>query len=269
MPRPTHQFPAAPHAGPIDLHSHLLPGIDDGCEHFEQTLETITKLQRAGFVGSVCTSHVFPEVYPVNTPLFLQEQTAELQRQLQKYNVNYAVWPGGELRLFDGVIAYLKEHGVPTLGESNCVLTEFWPDEDPDEWPEWIDDTFQWLILNNYQPILAHPERITNSEELPHRLQRLRHRGVWLQGNARCMTGEDGYHADMWVRRFLQDDIYDIIALDTHNPDTLESRLDGLVMIAHEFSVDTLHRLTIDAPRRALANRSQPHTASNDITRAG
>lgn len=235
-------------AGRIDIHSHLLPGLDDGCADLDESLASVRRLMEAGFVGSICTPHICPDVYPMNTWAHIPALTMQLQQHLGRAGLDYRLWPGGELRLFDGVINYLKHNQVPTLAATQWVMTDFWTDY----WPKWVDKAFDWLIKQGYRPILAHPERLGCHEQLDQHLDQLVGMGVCFQANSRCMTGEEGYYADQIVRKLLAAGRYQFMALDIHQPDSLEARLDGLRLVETEFDKNTLDRLTINAPRQLI-----------------
>ncbi len=245
-------MPPIPPTGRIDVHSHMLPGIDDGCADLEESLVSIEMLKQAGYVGTICTPHLWPDMFPDNTPANIQRWADELVEQLNERGIGYALWPGGELRLFNGVIEWMKTHGVPTLAGSKYVLTDFWEDT----WPKYVDQAMDWLMAEGYQPILAHPERIgiAKLETLTKHLDALTARGVLLQGNFRCMTGEDGYLQDQRVRQFLTEGRYWLMALDMHRPDALPSRFDGMQMVAQEYGQPLLDRMTIEQPRRVLGH---------------
>ena len=234
--------------GRIDIHSHLLTGIDDGCINFDESLESIQRLMTFGYVGSICTPHVTPETFPQNTPTHIESWTAQLADQLRCAGVAYRVWSGGELGLFEGAVDWMKQHGVPTMGGSKCVLTDFWLER----WPAWVTGTFEWFLANGYQPILAHPERLPLTEHLEKNLARLTDMGVWLQGNFRSFTGEDGWHIDLLVRKLMDEGRFHFLALDMHRPDSLEVRLDGLRLVAEQYGSEALDELTIDAPHRYI-----------------
>ncbi|GAB4196698.1 MAG: hypothetical protein Kow00105_10820 [Phycisphaeraceae bacterium] len=238
-----------PPNGRIDIHSHLIPDIDDGCTSIEDTIESIHLLTRAGYVGSICTPHVWPELFPDNTPANIHRWTDHLIQQLRDRGIDYTLWPGGELRLFDRCIDWLKAFGVPTLGDSRYVLTDFWEDR----WPRYADRTYDWLLSEGYQPILAHPERIGMPDGLEKHLDAIADRGIRLQGNFRCMTGEDGYLPDQRVRLYLQQNRYWIMGLDAHRSSDLPSRLDGLDLTAQEFGPTLVDQMTIARPREILS----------------
>jgi protein-tyrosine phosphatase len=243
-----------PPPGRIDIHSHLLPGIDDGCREIEESIACVRMLQEAGYVGSVCTPHIWHELFPLNVPDNIRVWTDHLQADLRNAGLDYRVWPGGELRLFEGVTDWCRRHGVPTLGDSKCVLVDFWDFN----WPRWINGVFVWLIERGYQPILAHPERIHCRKGLDERLRELEKMGVWLQGNFNSVTGAEGPEADDFIRQLLREDRFRLLALDMHRPDTLESRLDGVRMVAREFGPARLDLYTIEAPRQLILGSVQP-----------
>lgn len=235
--------------GRIDIHSHMIPGIDDGCADVDESIASIAQLKQAGYVGTICTPHLWPELFPDNTPANIRRWTSDLSSQLAKRGIDYALWPGGELRLYDKCIDWLKSVGVPTLGDTKYVLADFWEDA----WPTYADRIFDWLLSEGYQPILAHPERIGVKEGLEKHLDALTERGVLLQGNFRCMTGEDGYLPDQRVRQYLQEGRYWIMALDMHRPGDLSGRMDGMRMVAEEFGQAVVDHMTIDRPREVLS----------------
>jgi len=233
-------------SGRIDIHSHLIPGIDDGCIDLEESLQAIEMLRGAGYVGTVCTPHVWDANYPENSPQQVVAWGAELNEALTARGIDYQVWTGGEVRIRPGIQQWLQDFGVPTLANSRCVLTDFWDAE----WEDWIDEVYQWLLLQGYKPILAHPERVMCCRDQPDRLKRLKSMGVLMQGNCRSLTGEEGHSAADAVRAWLDEGLYHIMALDMHRTQTLGSRLDGLSMLESEYGSERAAQLTERAPRQ-------------------
>ena len=234
--------------GRIDIHSHMLPDIDDGCRNIEECVESIAALQHEGFVGSICTPHIWMELYPANTVEQIRHWTRDLSDRLVERRIDYRLWSGAEVRLFPQVVDWMKNAGVPTLADSKCVLVDMWLDR----WPRWVNRAMDWLLEEGYQPILAHPERINIKRKIKQRLIELVDQGVWLQGNFRCMTGEDGPLADTMVRQLLAEDRYTFMSLDMHRPGDLTIRIDGMDMTASENGQRVLDRLTIENPRKLI-----------------
>ncbi|MCE9589236.1 MAG: hypothetical protein K8S99_01785 [Planctomycetes bacterium] len=237
-----------PPPGRIDIHSHLLPGVDDGCQDVDESLECIHRLIKLGYVGTVCTPHIWHEAYAINNAVNVREWTRTMQQTLDNEGIPYRVWPGGELRLFEKFIDYYKDREIPTLAGGRCVLVDFWADR----WPKWVNPIFQWLRTRGYQPILAHPERLKCTKELDERMREMATIGVWLQGNFQCMTGQEGFHADLFIRQWSKQRRYNLMSLDMHRPESLDARLDGVQLFEQEFGAEMLDLMTITAPRRLI-----------------
>jgi protein-tyrosine phosphatase len=237
--------------GRIDIHSHLLPGIDDGCQDLSESLECVRRLNQAGYVGTICTPHLWPDQYPEITPANIAVWTDQLARHIADAGLPHRLWPGAELRLFRDAIDWMNANGVPTLAGSRCVLADLWDDR----WPRFADRVLDWLLDHHYQPILAHPERLPGGEIEPV-VPSLLARGVWLQGNLRSLTGEEGYFADQLSRQFLSQGRYRLMGMDLHGLDGLEGRLDGLSLLEAEFGRETVEQLVTIAPRRLILGLS-------------
>lgn len=241
-----------PPPGRIDIHSHILPGIDDGCVSVDESLQSIRVLKEYGYVGTICTPHCWPLQYAEVTPQRIAIWRDELQKAIDNEGLEYMLWTGGELRLYPQVIPWMQAHGVPTLASSRCVLCDFWEPR----WQPWMDEAFDWLMEHGYQPILAHPERSPTQDDYDTHLDEITARGVLLQGNLRCFTGEEGYYPDQQVRRYMQENRYSLLALDMHRPDALQGRLDGIALAAEEFGQARVDDMIDGAVRRLVFDPS-------------
>lgn len=242
-PDPTHIPP-----GRIDIHSHILPGIDDGCTTVAESLESVRVLKAHGYVGTICTPHCWPNSYPHITPSHIKAWCDALAEEIHKAGLEYQLWTGGELRIYPGAIQWMEQNGVPTLADSNFVLCDFWEPK----WQSWIDETFDWLFAKGFTPILAHPERSPTRDDFEKHLERIVQQGVLLQGNLRCFTGEEGHHPDQTVRQYMHEGRYTLLALDMHRPNVLQGRLDGIALAAEEFGEDRVEAMIGTEVRRLL-----------------
>ena len=238
--------------GRLDLHSHLLPGIDDGCRDAAESLACIRGLMAMGYAGSVCTPHVWPQVYPGLEPIGIGQRVATLRERVAAAGLDYTLWPGGEVRLFEDADRWMKLHGVPVLGGAGggrkAVLIDSWSGD----WPSHHDRTVDWLLAGGYTPVLAHPERSPTRRGFSRLLDRLVKRGVLLQGNLRSFTGREGSKALALAEGFLADGRYACLASDTHRPDGVPDRARGLEAVSGLVGEATLRRLTVDVPRALL-----------------
>jgi protein-tyrosine phosphatase len=245
--------PHIPAAGRIDLHCHLLPGVDDGCQTREQSLECVARWMEAGFVGSVCTPHVGPNWFQSNTPDNIDRWVLEFRQTLAEAGLAYHIWDGGEVRISEETIEWFSYWGLPTLGPGRCVLLDWWGEY----WPEYAADTLRFLVDNGYQPILAHPERMGLSErDLQRVLDELHDMGAWLQGNLNSLSGGEGEQALRRAKRLLREDRYFVLATDTHMPASVPARLAGLEDILAEFGAERISILLEDRPREVLQHNA-------------
>lgn len=244
----THNPITAPPPGRIDVHSHILPGIDDGCTTVAESLHCVQALIDHGYSASLCTPHCWPLQYPHITPAHIAAWRDALQQEIDNAGLAYTLYTGGELRLYPDVIPWMQANGVPTLAGSCYVLCDFWEPK----WKPWMDDAFAWLIKEGYTPILAHPERSPTQDDYDRHLDEVAAQGVLLQGNFRCFTGEEGFYPDQAVRRYMQDERYTLLALDMHRPDSLQGRLDGIAIASEEFGEEAVSRMIDERVRKLV-----------------
>ena len=244
----TTDIPAVPELGRIDIHSHLLPGVDDGCEDIDQCIACIKQLKRVGYTASICTPHIIPKMFEANTKDNIAQWVCSLRSELAKRHIDYTIWAGGEINLQPEMPDWLEKNGVPTLAGSNRVLMDHWADV----WPDWFTEVMQWFIDKGYQPILAHPERMVCTWQDYDKIQELIDMGVWLQGNFLPITGEEGYEPDQLVCRMIEEQKYQLMAMDMHKPDALPSRIDGMKIVAEKYGTQLLDYFTLNAPRQLI-----------------
>jgi len=236
--------------GRIDIHGHLLPAIDDGCTQPQQAVQTIRALIDRGYTAAVCTPHIWPELFPGNTPEHIEQWTRQLSDRLADEAIEFQLLPGGEVRLFKDAVKWMKVNGVPTLGASKAVLLDTWDHG----FPRHAHKTIDWLLAEGYRPVLAHPERSRMGASFAKVVDRLARQGVLFQGNFMPFTGHDLPGSRELAFRFLDEGRYALLALDLHRPDTLPSRLDGIDLIEKRIGTEALDRLISENPRRLLAD---------------
>jgi protein-tyrosine phosphatase len=236
--------------GLIDLHSHLLPGVDDGCRSLEESLACVRELIVHGFAGTVCTPHMDVAAFPKNTPTEVTKRVAALQLGLTEAGMEYRLWSGGELRISADTVAWLREHGVPTLGPGRAVLVDYWGRE----WPPYADAVLEYLLADGYEPILAHPERMDLPDgEWDAVLDRVQQQTVVLQGNLRCIAGREGPRVGARALRLLTHDRYHLVATDMHGPTDLADRLAGLNVAEQLVGKAKLKELISEVPQEIIS----------------
>lgn len=241
--------------GRIDLHSHLLPGVDDGCAELEESLECVRQLLANGFCGTVCTPHVWPVEYRRNTPGRIAAAVDRLEAKLAQTGLDYKLWPGAEVRIDADAVAWLEEHGVPTLAASRYVLIDWFGYD----WPKFGDELVGWLQARGYRPVLAHPERLWLPEpDWTELLNTLQSQGVLLQGNLNSLSGGEGDEAQARGLRLLAEGRYTALALDMHGPDTLPGRFGGIEVALENVGRRQVDELLCERPLEMVGSGNPP-----------
>jgi tyrosine-protein phosphatase YwqE len=196
----------------VDMHSHILPGIDDGSPDLEHSLALVKGLMALGIRRSVATPHIISDLYR-NTPETIGAALKKLQDALLEGQIDFSVSAAAEYML-DSSFFDLLEKGAPLLTvKDNLLLTEFSFGFMPDHTKEM---SFK-IITSGYTPILAHPERYTyyhSSYKNYHMLQEL---GFMLQVNLLSLTGYYGAPAAKAARYIIQNGLASYVGTDLHH----------------------------------------------------
>src|ERR1043165_8509092 len=170
-----------------DMHSHLLPGIYDRAPHVSASLELIRGLQKLGYKKIITTPHVLWEIYP-NTTESITEGLTTLQNTLQEEEINIELHAAAEYFIDEHFESDLKNK-VPLLTISgNMVLVEFSLVSAPLD----LQQVLFEMQVQNYQPVIAHPERyvyLSNRKEI---FDELKKAGCYFQLNLLSLTGYYG-----------------------------------------------------------------------------
>jgi protein-tyrosine phosphatase len=232
--------------GRIDIHAHLLPGVDDGCQDIAESLACARRMVEAGFTDLVCTPHVWPNM-PHNNPRDTPPRVAALQRELDRERVPLRLHVGGEINLRDHTADDVKQLLTYQLGGRH-VLIDFWFPELPD----WFDRVIGQLQQSGLTVIIAHPERIECFQRNPEIIDALITRGVLLQANLQCLPDPVEKPTRLLAERWLRERRYTFLASDLHRLDTLQLRLDGLQRAIELLGDEEVDRLTRLNPRQVL-----------------
>jgi protein-tyrosine phosphatase len=231
----------------IDVHCHLLPGLDDGCRDPTESLLLARQFVDAGYTHAACTPHVWPQ-HTRHRPAFITLQTAALQAMLDEHDIPLTLVPGAELNLTLDIHA-LHDDDIPTYAmQRRYALFDFWDDVLPEHFFRWIDR----LTRLGVRPVVAHPERVGCFQADPDLAHRLLERGLLLQCNLQPLTGELGPAARDLAERLLREDAYHVIGTDAHRIDTMPARLAGLDRARELLDTKTFTRLTHDHPKQLL-----------------
>jgi protein-tyrosine phosphatase len=249
----------------IDLHCHLLPGIDDGPVALEDSIELARALAADGVSVVAATPHVRPD-HPEVVPGELAGRCAELQEALVAYGIGLEVVPGGELDLASGLEASDDELRLVSFGQRGDYLLVETPYSGLSSLFE--HQLFE-LELRGFRLVLAHPERNPTFQEDVDRLSTLVSRGVLLQITAGSLVRRDRRSlTTRMARALVRRGLAHVLASDAHGPSIARPPMSHGLQVARELAGARADRMVIDTPAAILAGR-QPPVPPPDLRRRG
>jgi protein-tyrosine phosphatase len=235
----------------IDLHSHLLAGVDDGARSLDEALEMARLMAAEGVEQVAVTPHVRDD-WPTS-PETMEARLDELRATIAERRIPLEVLPGGEIALDRLSRLSSEDRARFGLGGNGDLLLLEFPYYG---WPLELADTVFQLRLDGITPVIAHPERSAEVQEAPQRLQPLVHGGAVIQLTAASVDGRLGRAPRETSRRLLELRLAHLIASDAHSPAVREV---GLSAAVRSVGDEALARwLTSDVPRALLSGEPLP-----------
>lgn len=195
----------------VDLHSHLIPGIDDGAQNVEESVALVRKMVELGFQKIITTPHVMADFFR-NTPDTINRGLDVLREELIKQQIDIPVEAAAEYYLDEVFEAKLSTEKLLTIGD-NFVLFEL----SFVNYPQNLFDVIERIKENGYKPILAHPERYGYLFGSIENYQKIRETGCYLQLNTISLTGYYGKPSQRIAQQLVDNYLVDFIASDMHH----------------------------------------------------
>ena len=193
----------------LDMHSHVLPGIDDGAKTIEDSIVLIKQLMGLGIKKIVATPHIMSDYYR-NTPQTIQNALYTLKAALAEQQIDIKLEAAAEYFFEEGFMALIEKDEVLSFG-NNCVLFEFSFVSPPPVYIPYL----QKLKDKGYQPILAHPERYPYFT--PEQYKNLKDWGIWFQLNTISLTGYYSPATRKIAEMLVDNGMIDLISSDMHH----------------------------------------------------
>lgn len=234
----------------IDLHSHILPGIDDGAADLAVSLAMARMFVADGVTDLACTPHILPGLYP-NTGPQIRVAVQNLQAELDEAGIPLRLTTGADVHMVPDLVAGLRSGKLLSLADTRYVLVEP-PHHVP---PQKFEEFFFNILVSGYVPILTHPERLTWVSSHYAAIERMARSGVWMQITAGSLTGSFGRSAQNLAERMLKDGCVHILATDAHDTVRRPPALSRGRDLAAKFvgAVEAEH-LVVTRPRGILEN---------------
>ena len=196
----------------IDIHSHILPGIDDGSKNMEMTIEMLKTAEKCGTQEIIATPHYLLEYGEARIDE-VKGYVKELNLLLTEKEINIKVYSGQEVYFTENIVNDYENGNIGTLNDSRYMLIEF----DMRNYESSIFDYLYELQIKGIVPIIAHPERYRWLIKNPELINKFIGEGYLFQLNTGSIEGKFGNEVKKTAQIFLKNNIYDFVGSDAHN----------------------------------------------------
>ncbi len=196
----------------VDMHSHLLPNIDDGVENYEQAVAVVQELAAQGYKKLITTPHIMSDFYR-NTPEIILDKLDKLQNIIDTMGLDIELEAAAEYYLDEGFVRKLEnQEKLLCFGKKRYVLFETsYINSSP-----YLEHVVFMMQSQGYTPVLAHPERYIYLFDDYEKLPELRRRGVHLQLNINSLVGYYSKAAQHIAERLIDDQLISFMGTDCH-----------------------------------------------------
>lgn len=248
----------------IDLHCHVLWGIDDGPKSLDESVGLCRALIAKGITGIVSTPHYIPDTKFMAPSECVREKAGELQRVLADEALQLKIYTGMELFITPELPDLLKSGTVLSLNDTKYILVEM----STNSVSNYMDDVLFKLQLDGHIPVFAHPERYHRSMDIE-RIQSLISKGALMQVNTGSIIGKHGKEVRQFADKLLKAGAVHFIATDSHrNADRFISvagiRRILIDIVGHE----NTERILFTNPQRLINNMDIEHMEPVQIKRS-
>jgi protein-tyrosine phosphatase len=202
-----------------DMHSHLLPGIDDGLQEVEQSVEFIKDLKSLGYQKLICTPHILSDLYP-NSPETILPRLDLVREALHAAGVDMQVDAAAEYMMdhsFSELISKSKKEDLLTVAGDYILVEMSYLSASPN-----FEQTIFDLRMLGLQPILAHPERYSYYHKQFEQYEHFKDLGCKLQVNLLSLSGAYGPHVKKTAEKLFKNQMVDFLGTDMHHSRHLE-----------------------------------------------
>ncbi|MDO8862434.1 CpsB/CapC family capsule biosynthesis tyrosine phosphatase [Haliea sp. E1-2-M8] len=241
----------------IDLHCHMLPGIDDGARDLASALDMARLAVADGIRHTVCTPHIYPGLYE-NTVPGIAAATRAFRAELENAGIPLTVSYGADIQIVPELVAGLQGGALPTLHGSRYFLFEPPHHIQPPGMLELIHSA----VAAGYVPVITHPERLTWAEGAYTQFAEAARLGAWIQLTGGSLLGVWGPRVKAFSERFLADGITHLVASDGHNQSNRSPTLGPARAVLVELVGEAeAHRLVSQRPAAVLADAAPVEVA--------
>ena len=213
----------------VDVHSHLIPGIDDGAQTMDHSLGMINRFVELGYQKLVTTPHVMTDTYN-NSPEIILSGLNQVREAIKSAAIDIEIDASAEYYFDEFLIERINKRELLTFGD-NHVLFEFSFNQAPSH----VDELIFAFQSNGFRPVLAHFERYVYYSGIE-KAQELSERGVLIQLNLNSLTGHYGKQAQKQAELLIDRKFVDLAGSDCH-------RIEHLDILQRHLSKKHMHKL--------------------------
>jgi len=196
----------------LDLHSHFLPGLDDGSPSMGESLKMLREMERIGYRKIITTPHVISALYP-NTKEQILGQLYHLQDVIRQEGIRIDVEASGEYHMDYDLLGKIRGGEVIPFGNKKYLLIEL-----PFQKPAFsIEEILFQIQLAGYEPIISHPERYVWLMGKMKQYEGLKDRGMFFQLNLNSLSGFYGFPAKIAANQLIDAGMIDFTGTDAHH----------------------------------------------------
>lgn len=233
----------------IDIHSHILPGVDDGARTVADSVDIVRELSRSGITDIVATPHYVTETAYISKRERNQELLFELRSALLEESIDVNIFLGNEIYIDHSVAELISNGLVATMAGGSYVLVELPLNGEYPNYKDILSD----LIGCGFNVILAHPERYAITQENYDILLELNEIGVLFQANLGSIMGQYGRTARKLVKKLLKDDLIFAFGSDNHYCHGADFWIDAQKRIGKICSERQLKQVLVTNPRKIIS----------------
>lgn len=232
----------------IDLHSHVLPGIDDGAKTFENSIAIIRELSEQGVTDLIATPHYICDTIYTSPRSDNAKLLEQLQQKLKEEGIDINVYLGNELYIDESIRKLIENKTVSSLAGSEYVLLEFPLNNAYPNYEDIIGD----LIQSGYKVVLAHPERYAITQNDFQILVDLYDMGVLMQCNLGSFLGKYDKHAEKTAVKLAKNKMIYGLGSDIHHVRRDDGIPKAIKRLKKYYREDELDKLLNENPRKIL-----------------
>lgn len=196
----------------MDIHTHILPGVDDGSPDMEETLRMLTVAVKEGITHMIATPHYKAGRHNASAET-IYRLVSRVQDLADDNSLPIQIYSGNEVLFYSEVEDALAKHKICTLNETEYVLVEFSPKDSY----TYIRNALDSILGMGYQPIIAHVERYECMVKHPEFAAEISQMGVKIQINASSYAGETGWRIKRFTHKLLKNRLVDYVGTDAHS----------------------------------------------------